>query len=152
MKILKARKEDARKIAKMRKNTFEKILAKNYTRKVINYLNNQNNPSDFVKKMKEREMYCAWKDGELVGTVDLEGNKIGGVFVKHDLIGKGIGTKLMDFIENKARSKGIKNVKLYPTKFAVGFYKKRGYKTVKRFKWKTPYFSRTSIEMRKRLK
>ncbi len=65
-------------------------------------------------------------------TIDLEGNKIGGVFVKHDLIGKGIGTKLMDFMESKAKKKGIKNVKLYPTKFAMGFYKKRGYKIVER--------------------
>ncbi len=57
--------------------------------------------------------------------------KIGGLFIKSSEIGKGIGTQLMDFIENYALSKRLKQVRLYSTKFAFNFYKNRGYKLVK---------------------
>ena len=80
-------------------------------------------------------MFCAWQGDNLLGTIDLSGNKIGGLFIKSSAIGKGIGTQLMDFIENYARSKKIKQVRLYSTKFAFNFYKKRGYRYVPSGYW-----------------
>jgi GNAT superfamily N-acetyltransferase len=76
-----------------------------------------------------------WEDNILVGTVELKNNKIQGLFIKSSEIGKGFGTKLMDFIENYARSKKVKQVRLYSTKFAVDFYKKRGYHLIPSGYW-----------------
>ncbi len=78
--------------------------------------------------MKDRDIFCMWENDILLGTIELKGNKIFGLFIKSSKIGKGLGTKLMDFIENYARSKKIKQVRLYSTKFAFNFYKKRGYR------------------------
>jgi putative acetyltransferase len=147
--IRKAKKEDVRKMAFLRKNTTNKILVKEYPREVIDYLNGVNKPKDFIPRLKERDIFCAWEGDKLMGTIDLEGNKIGGVYVKDTLIGQGLGTKLMDFIENYAKKKGCKKVRLYPTRFAMNFYKKRGYKKTKEFYWKTPTFKIKNYEMEK---
>jgi N-acetylglutamate synthase-like GNAT family acetyltransferase len=73
-------------------------------------------------------MFCLKKENEIIGCIDLEKNKIGGLFIKHNHIKKGYGKKLMKFIENYARKKQIKKLSLLSTKYALPFYKKLGYK------------------------
>ena len=128
MIIRKAQKKDARKISLLRRKTLREVNKNDYPKVFLQFLINKNSPSELVRKMKKREMFCAWEGGHLLGTIDLEGDKIGGLFVRTSEIGKGVGTLLMDFIENHARSKKIKQVRLYSTKFALNFYKKRGYR------------------------
>jgi GNAT superfamily N-acetyltransferase len=151
MKIIKSKKQDAKEISLLRINTNKKILSKYYSKKVIKYILNKNTPEYIIKKMKEGSMFCAWNDGKLVGTITLQGDKICGVYVKSNIIGKGIGTKMMDFIERLAKRNGIKTVRLYPSKFAMDFYKHRGYKITKRSIWSTKSFSIVSYMMKKRL-
>ena len=127
MKILKARKKDARKISILRRKTLREINKNDYPKVFVQFLINENSTQGIINKMKDREMFCAWEGNNLFGTVDLAGDKIGGLFIKSSEVGKGIGTKLMDFIENYARSKRIKKVRLYSTKSAFSFYKNKGY-------------------------
>ncbi|MCW8966490.1 MAG: GNAT family N-acetyltransferase [Candidatus Pacearchaeota archaeon] len=101
----------------------------------MNKLIEENSTQEIVNKIKEKEIFCAWERGKLIGTIDLTGNKIGGLFIKTSDIGKGIGTKLIDFIEDYARSKNIKQVRLYSTKFVFNFYKKRGYRLIPSGYW-----------------
>ena len=76
----------------------------------------------------------------------LEGNKIIGasilevgektvdsLYLNPDFIGKGFGKELLSFVEKFAKSKGILRLKLYPTEFALNFYKKMGYKIKRKF-------------------
>lgn len=128
MLIKRARLKDVRKISLLRRKTIVERNYNDYPKAFINYLIRKNSAKEIAKKVKTREMFCAWEKGTLMGTVDLEKDKIGGLFVKNSEIGRGTGTKLMDFIENYALSKKIKQVRLYSTKFAFNFYKKRGYK------------------------
>ena len=72
-------------------------------------------------------MFCII-DNKIIGTIYLQGNEIGGLFIKSDYINKGIGTKLLKFIEYYAKNKGIKKVKLFSTRTAYNFYLKQGYK------------------------
>ena len=71
-------------------------------------------------------------------------------YLKPSYIGKGIGKELIEFIEKEAKKNKIKELKLYPTKFAISFYKKRGYKITKRFIG-TENGGFPVIEMKKRL-
>jgi len=118
---------DAEEIVILRKNTFEKINGKNLAREVLDVLNKKNGVSTILDKMKKREMFCLIENENIVGTVDLNGDEIGGVFVRYDLVGKGIGTKLMDFIEKYSKNKGLQKVFLRSTKYVKEFYIKRGY-------------------------
>jgi predicted N-acetyltransferase YhbS len=152
MKILKAKQSDARKISYLRRNTIKKVNSKDYKKTIINYLVKTSSPKEILKRINNRDMFCIWKNGVLLGTVDLKGNKIGGLYVKSNYIGKGIGKKLMEFIEEYAKKKGIRIVKLYPTITAYNFYVKLGYKRVKKTIWKTEDFKILIYELRKRLK
>lgn len=127
MEIRKATKKDARKISILRRKTLREINKNDYPRVFLQSLIDENSTSGIIDKMANRDMFCIWEDDILLGTIELKENKILGMFTKSSEIGKGIGTKLMDFIETYARSKKIKQVRLYSTKFALSFYKKRGY-------------------------
>lgn len=135
MKIKIATKKDARKISILRRKTIRELNKNDYPEIFIQFLINENSTKGIINKMNDREMFCVWEGDNLLGTIDLTGNKIGGLFIKSSDIGKGIGTQLMDFIENYARSKKIKQVRLYSTRSALNFYKKRGYKIIPSGYW-----------------
>lgn len=150
MKIRKVKLSDAENIMILRKKTFEKINSKDYKKQEIDFINNGATIERLIEKMRQRDMFCLEKDGEIVGVVDLEGNKIGGLFVKSDLIGKGYGKRLLDFIEKHARKKGIDKVELFSTIYAEGFYKKSGYDYLGKRSVKNDNVIR-GIEMEKKL-
>lgn len=135
MKIRKAREKDARKISILRRKTLREINKNDYPKVFLQFLINENSMPGIIKKMEDGDMFCMWKDDALLGTIELKGNKILGLFIKSSEGRKGIGTKLMDFIETYALSKKIKQVRLYSTKFALNFYKKRGYRLIPSGYW-----------------
>lgn len=132
MKIRKAKPEDYRKIANLRKKTFNEINAKtgDYTKEQIEILNKKNPPKRILEKMQERKMFCLIDKGKILGVVDLKDNKIGGLFIRHNYIRTGLGTKLLFFIENHAKKKGIKKVRFDSTEYAKPFYIKHNYKLI----------------------
>ena len=153
MKIRKAKPKDAKEIARLRKNTFMKINSKYHTKKQVRELNRTNNSKTIIKKIKERDMYCLEDNQEILGVIDLQKNKIGGFFIKYNKIDKGLGKKLMVFIENRAKKRGYKKVFLYSTKYAYPIYKRWGYNTIKPLKKDMPYINRYfSKKMEKKLK
>ena len=131
MIIRKAKIRDAEEICVLRRDTFEKINAKDYSFETVKALNEKSTIEGMIKKIKEREMFCLIDlDKKIAGVVDLEGNKIGGLFIRVDLIGKGYGKRLMNFIEDYARKNGIKQAILFSTVYAEDFYRKLGYKLI----------------------
>ena len=87
--------------------------------------------------MKQRDMFCLVDKDKILGVIDLEGNKIGGLFVRYNYLGNGLGKKLLTFMEDYAKKKNIKKVILYSTEYAYKFYLKQGYKFVESGKWGT---------------
>ncbi len=151
MKIRKAKPEDYRKIANLRKKTFEEINVKRgkYTKKQVEILNKKNPPKKILEKIKKRDMFCLVDKEKIIGVVSLEKNKIGGLFVRYNYTGKGLGKKLLDFIEGYARKKGIKKVRFDSTEYAQPFYLKSGYKLIKK---KIGKLGIPNYEMEKKLK
>ncbi len=41
-------------------------------------------------------MFCITENNKILGIIDLEKNKIGGLFVKYNYINKGIGKKIIN--------------------------------------------------------
>jgi len=126
MKIRKAKIEDAKEVSKLRKKAFKEVNNKNYSKEHILAFNKKSTPKKILERMKNSKMFCAdSKDNGLLG----------GLYVKHDLIGKGIGTKLVKFIENYAKKKGFNKIELYSTKESYRFYLKNNYKLLKKGFW-----------------
>lgn len=88
-------------------------------------------PEGVASKLEEWHAYVAVVDGGIVGTGSLSGKTVRAVFVHPEYQGRGIGTKLMDAVENAANAEfeGILGVQSSIT--AQPFYAKRGFKVVR---------------------
>ena len=135
MRIRKARPEDAKEIVKLVRETIRKVNSEDYTKKQVNAWVSSNK----AKKMREfiagkRKVFVAVDKDKIIGmaTWTQSENQVGALYVQKDRIGEGIGKKLYDRVEEEARKAGTKELKLYSTITAVPFYKKRGYKSVRK--------------------
>ena len=128
----KAKLSDIKELSKLRRDSFGKIKSEKYRKDLVDLLKSLNTPLDIKKKIKEYDMFCLLEKKKIIGTVSINKSEIKGVFVKYNYARKGIGTKLMNFIEDYARKNKIKKVHLYSAEKAKGFYKKLGYKLIKK--------------------
>jgi N-acetylglutamate synthase-like GNAT family acetyltransferase len=132
MRIRKAKTKDAEEISKLRIENIKKIVSKSYGKKWTNKLIEWNSIKHIKNHLKNRETFCMVDKNKIIGVIDLEGNKLGGFYIKTDMIGKGIGKKLLFFIEDYARKKKLKSLYMYSTRNALNFYKKYGYKLIEK--------------------
>jgi putative acetyltransferase len=74
--------------------------------------------------------FVALEDDEIVGVAGYqsESGTVGGIFVDPDFKGSGIGSKLIDRIEDDAKREGLETMETLASLEAVDFYKKNGYK------------------------
>jgi ribosomal protein S18 acetylase RimI-like enzyme len=94
----------------------------------------------FMNRLKsyDKEVYVAIQSKEIIGFIAIKkdilfANYIRRVVVREDMRNKGIGTKLVTFIEDLTYRSGLPNVFLITTienKRAVNFYEKNGYKII----------------------
>ena len=153
IKVRKAKLSEYHKISDIRNKTFKKINSKNYTKEQVEVWNKKSTPKRMLEKMNDREFFCLVdKKDNILGSVSLKENMAGNLFIKWNLVGKGFGTKLMEFIEARAKKKGYRKVCLYSTTTALPFYKKRGYKIIKRGKWYIGKVEFPDRKMEKKLK
>ncbi|MBS3093855.1 GNAT family N-acetyltransferase [Candidatus Pacearchaeota archaeon] len=150
MKIINAQVKDAREISRLKKETIKNINQE-YNDKQIKTFTKLFSLKNTRRHINERKMFCLVDKGNIIGTVDLKEDRIGGLFVKFNLVGKGYGKKLMSYIEKFAKKKKLKKVWLYSTPYAEKFYKKLGYKVVERGTWVCDNVRFSEIKMEKRL-
>ncbi len=67
----------------------------------------------------------------IVATGTLLGHRISRVYVQPDRQGRGFGKLIMQELENKARQKGLKEVKLYASLVSKKFYDAIDYETIR---------------------
>ncbi len=147
----KAKLSDALELSEIRRGVFGNIPGETYSNKLIKVLTQDYSPENIKKKIKKYSTFCLVNGKEIIGSISLQGSEIKGVFVKFNYTRKGIGTKLMDFIEDYAKKKGLKKVHLWSAEKARGFYKKLGYKLVKKVKKNYKGASNINFVMEKRL-
>jgi GNAT superfamily N-acetyltransferase len=85
-------------------------------------------PERIASKLEEWLAYVALVDGQVVGTASLNGQTVSSVFVHPDYQRRGIGTKLMDAVEQAAQSNSL-GVQTSIT--AQPFYAKRGFAVIR---------------------
>jgi len=137
MKIRKAREEDAKRMSYLRRKTFKKINSKDYSNEIVREYNKKQTPARMRKDVRECSCFLLEDKDKLIGMIKFCNNRIGGLFVRHDRIGRGYGKKLLDFTENYLEKKGTKKIILYPSVMSENFYLKNGYKKTKEFSiWK----------------
>ncbi len=153
LKIRKATLKDARKISYLIRGTINKINAKGYPKKQLEYELNCYTTLKIKEYIKNNLVFCAVDKEKIIGAIvfNCKEKTLNSLYLKPTYIGKGFGKELMRFIEEQAKKKKIKEIKLYPTKFAQKFYNKLGYKITRRFIG-TENGGFPVIEMRKKLR
>jgi len=131
MKIRRAKLEDLKEITNLRRKTIIKVNGKVLTKKHVNLLLKMNSKKNISKKIKNKAVVIAIENNKIVGTIELFNKEISGLYVKNNLINKGIGTKLIGYIEKLAKNRKNKKVKIICNYSSKEFYNKKGYKVIK---------------------
>ena len=127
IEIRKFKDEDALEASDLIRKTLSEENSKFYPNSVIEYMCNEFSPKFLIELSKEREFFVAIKNSKMIGTITIINDYIGTVFVNPEYHSKGIGTKLMETIENLAKKRKIEKLRLESSINAVDFYEKLGY-------------------------
>ena len=128
IEIRKFKDENALEVSDLIRKTLSEENSKFYPNSVIKFMISEFTPKFLVELSKEREFFVAIEKSKIIGTITFIEDYIGTVFVNPDYLCKGIGTKLMETIENLAKERKIEKVRLNSSINAVDFYEKLGYK------------------------
>jgi N-acetylglutamate synthase-like GNAT family acetyltransferase len=132
MKIRKFKDKDAGKVSHLIIRALTEVNIKDYPKSVIVYLAKCNAPSKLIKRSRLKDIYIIVDGERILGTAGLKNKNVFSVFVDPTYHGKGIGQKLMRYVEQVAKKREIDRLTLTSSLTAVGFYKKLGYKKVKK--------------------
>jgi predicted N-acetyltransferase YhbS len=82
------------------------------------------------QKILKQQMFCAKLGNAIVGTIALNHDYIVGFYTHIDYTNKGIGAKLLSFIEKEANDLGYSEIYLASSPVGVDFYLKFGWQVV----------------------
>lgn len=123
---------DINKLIDLCKASIEYCCSKDYEKGQINYWK-ENLIPDMFKSIEQNPQnylgFVATENSQITGTcfLDLKNNKIKGLYVKPEFLGKKIGKQIMLKTEEEASKLGIKELELDASLNAIGFYKSIGY-------------------------
>ena len=136
MRTRRAKIEDARDISKIQCDTIKYMDSKDYNSKQIKAWLKINRTDEVKNKIKnkKKDLFVITNKNKIVGVGSLNINKkeLGSLYVNYKIHRKGIGSKLLNYVEKYAKKKGIKNLRLFSTITAFDFYKNKGYKKIRK--------------------
>jgi N-acetylglutamate synthase-like GNAT family acetyltransferase len=130
VEIRRATAEDAEAVHEIVLRALRETNAPDYPASVIDRLV-LTLPEAVASKLEEWRAYVAVVDGRIVGTGSLNDKTVRAVFVHPDYQDRGIGTKLMDAVENAANAQSLNTLSVQSSITAQSFYAKRGFKVVR---------------------
>lgn len=126
MKIVKATFSDAEKIYNTVKETVEKVYTECYNKEAADFFMHIHSLENIENDIKKFSVYMVCADGKIIGTGTCKKDYITRVYILPEFEHKGIGTELMEKLENEIRT-DYDCVYVDPSVVAVPFYEKRGY-------------------------
>ena len=98
------------------------------------------------------KLFIAMQNNKIVATGAYDKKFINAVYVKYNLIGKGIGTKIIKRIISEAKKNGLKTIRCQSSLFAEKTYAKLGFKKIRKITQPYSGSTVTYILMEKQLK
>lgn len=144
---------DAAEAARMHRNTIRFVNSKNYPQKQIEVWACRTSAKRFRDSINMFFRFVAVEKGKIVGYADFKKDgELAGLYVHKNYQGRGVGFLLLKKIEKSARKKYIKKLFCYSTITAKDFYKKHGYRIIKKTKFPIKNQKLTVYKMSKLLK
>ncbi|PLX26918.1 hypothetical protein C0581_03880 [Candidatus Parcubacteria bacterium] len=133
MKIRLARDGDYAAISRLCRQTINNINSKDYAEDLVNVWSSRSNTDRFRSSADKCKRWVAVEDDKIVGFCDHSFDcEVWGLYINKDYIGKGLGSRLLKVAEDSLKKQGCKKITLKSTITAKEFYKKQGYKVVKK--------------------
>jgi citrate lyase synthetase len=129
--IRKFKSMDSLEVCNIIKRNLVEVNSKDYPEHIINNMCNLYTSDHLVEIAEERDIYVAELNGKIIGTASLEGNIICAVYVNIDYHKRGVGKKLIAFIEAAANNNSINLLQIHASLTSLNFYYALGYKYVK---------------------
>lgn len=130
--IRQIRSNEVENISALIRNTLLISNSIDYDMHVIRNLSRQYAPRNVADMALRRDMYIHTREGRITGTVSLKDDTIFAFFVAPDKQRTGIGSSLLSFVEQKARTKGIESIKVGASITARHFYLTHGYRMIRK--------------------
>jgi len=120
-------------IARLHRATIRHINSKDYPEDVISVWSGRTNANRFRNSAAKVNRWVALDGKKVIGFCDHDFKcELGGLYIHKDFQGKGVGRKLMIKAEASMKKLGCKKIKLMSTITAKSFYRKMGYKVIKK--------------------
>lgn len=130
IQIRKAELKDAEAISALVLANAARTLRAHYTEEQWAVFTKYYSPEAVRFKIVTQEVYCGEIGGRLVGTVAMANGFVLGFYTDPELIGRGIGTQLMQYLEEEARKMGIRVLELAASPVGVAYYSRHGWEMV----------------------
>jgi len=130
MKIRKASNADKENISSLHISSIRKLCCNHYTREQLNAWASVLKPSVYDQALKEKVFLVAYNSQQNLlglGILDVENAEVSAIYINPDYAGMGIGTKLLNELEMKARKSKVLRITVHSTLNAKNFYMNQGY-------------------------
>ena len=151
MRIRKFRNQDAKQVCNVLRRSQKEVLSKYYKKVIIDTFCKRITQKRMIQRAKEQEIFVAVEGKRVLGINGLIGNEIRRFHVLPNYHGKGVGKLLMQNVERIARERGIRKLIVKSSINAEGFYKKMGFKRVRKIMEAVENVRFPAILMQKRL-
>ncbi|MFO7710441.1 MAG: GNAT family N-acetyltransferase [Candidatus Woesearchaeota archaeon] len=135
MEIREPKIEDAKKISDLLCNTIKHVNSKDINKEQLESWLKRNSLEEIQRKITQeaRSTFVLIDNNQIVGylAMFLESKSLSSMYIKHDVISKGYGKKLLEFAEEFAKKNGVDELNLESSTFAFDFYKSKGYIPIK---------------------
>ncbi|MDG6103828.1 GNAT family N-acetyltransferase [Dactylosporangium aurantiacum] len=111
---------------------LREVNSRDYPPDIIDRMCAHFTPGTVEELAGTRQMFVAVVDGEVVGTISRDGNRVYTMFVRPDAAGRGIGRLLLRHVEALAAADGHDVMETGASITGHGFYQRLGYHDVYR--------------------
>lgn len=134
MEYTKATIDDMEEIYNFVQDTIQEVYPRYYPDEVVRFFSQQQCWENLERDVEDDRIYMLLNDESVIGVGSFEGNHITRVFVRTDYQRHGVGSLIMQRLEDRI-SREYESVHLESTLPAVIMFEKRGYRTVRHEKW-----------------
>lgn len=125
---------DYEEVAALRRETIQKINARDYEESIIRGWAEKRSPAYFRETAKEFKRWVADENGQVIGFSEHgDACEVTRMYVHKDHLRKGVGSKLLKTAESSLIEKGCRSIMIESTITARGFYEKHGYTMIEKF-------------------
>lgn len=131
--IRRAQLSDAGQLSDLICENAQKLLKPHYNNEQWDIFIRYYSEQVLSEKIASQTVFCAERDGEIVGTVALDGDFVVGFYTRVQNVNQGIGKQLMTHLELYAQNNGLNTLQLAASPEGLAFYYKNGWQKVKDF-------------------